>query len=186
MRAVLLDRGERQHRDPAPAASPAAAMSAQVISIQSRLGSVMGSLGLSPSVPGSPIVAVARCERSNRCRAQACRRIVLAGWPPLAAAADDAQRPLRRSTRSRSAPTGWPRPSTAASTRRSPTAPTAAYGLDVTIVPGGPQANNRILLPVGKIDFYHERQHAAGLRRGRAERADDRGRRACSRRTRRS
>ncbi len=27
-------------------------------------------------------------------------------------------------------------------------------GLDVTIVPGGPQANNRMLLPVGKIDFY--------------------------------
>src|SRR6266403_1180640 len=28
------------------------------------------------------------------------------------------------------------------------------YGLDVTIVPGGPQVNNRLLLPVGKIDFY--------------------------------
>src|SRR5437588_1510809 len=28
------------------------------------------------------------------------------------------------------------------------------YGLDVTIVPGGPNANNRILLPVGKIDFF--------------------------------
>jgi len=28
------------------------------------------------------------------------------------------------------------------------------YGLDVTIVPGGPQINNRILLPVGKIDFF--------------------------------
>ncbi|HEV2957853.1 MAG TPA: ABC transporter substrate-binding protein [Xanthobacteraceae bacterium] len=28
------------------------------------------------------------------------------------------------------------------------------YGLDVTIVPGGPQTNNRILLPVGKIDFF--------------------------------
>jgi NitT/TauT family transport system substrate-binding protein len=28
------------------------------------------------------------------------------------------------------------------------------YGLDVTIVPGGPQVNNRILLPVGKLDFY--------------------------------
>ncbi len=28
------------------------------------------------------------------------------------------------------------------------------YGLDVTIVPGGPQVNNRILLPIGKIDFY--------------------------------
>jgi NitT/TauT family transport system substrate-binding protein len=28
------------------------------------------------------------------------------------------------------------------------------YGLDVQIVPGGPQANNRMLLPVGRIDFY--------------------------------
>jgi NitT/TauT family transport system substrate-binding protein len=27
-------------------------------------------------------------------------------------------------------------------------------GLDVTIAPGGPQANNRMLLPVGRIDFY--------------------------------
>jgi NitT/TauT family transport system substrate-binding protein len=28
------------------------------------------------------------------------------------------------------------------------------YGLDVTIVPGGPNVNNRILLAVGKIDFF--------------------------------
>ncbi len=28
------------------------------------------------------------------------------------------------------------------------------YGLDVAILPGGPNANNRVLLPVGKIDFY--------------------------------
>jgi len=28
------------------------------------------------------------------------------------------------------------------------------YGLDVTILPGGPNVNNRILLPVGKIDFF--------------------------------
>jgi NitT/TauT family transport system substrate-binding protein len=28
------------------------------------------------------------------------------------------------------------------------------HGLDVTIVPGGPNANNRILLVVGKIDFF--------------------------------
>ena len=28
------------------------------------------------------------------------------------------------------------------------------HGLDVTILPGGPNSNNRILLPVGKIDFY--------------------------------
>ncbi|MBR9911123.1 MAG: ABC transporter substrate-binding protein [Gammaproteobacteria bacterium] len=28
------------------------------------------------------------------------------------------------------------------------------FGLDVTIVPGGPLVNNRILLPVGKLDFF--------------------------------
>src|SRR5262245_12037026 len=28
------------------------------------------------------------------------------------------------------------------------------YGLDVVIVPGGPNTNNRILLPVGRLDFY--------------------------------
>ena len=28
------------------------------------------------------------------------------------------------------------------------------YGLDVTVVPGGPQINNRILLAVGKLDFF--------------------------------
>ena len=28
------------------------------------------------------------------------------------------------------------------------------YGLDVAIVPGGPNVNNRILLPVGKLDFF--------------------------------
>jgi len=30
----------------------------------------------------------------------------------------------------------------------------AKYGLDVEIVPGGPQINNRILLSAGKLDFY--------------------------------
>src|SRR5580698_9732883 len=30
----------------------------------------------------------------------------------------------------------------------------AKYGLDVTIVQGGPQANNGILLAAGKLDFY--------------------------------
>src|SRR5215216_4734976 len=28
------------------------------------------------------------------------------------------------------------------------------YGLDVTIVPGGPNANNRMLLIAGKLDFF--------------------------------
>ncbi len=30
----------------------------------------------------------------------------------------------------------------------------ARYGLDVRIVPGGPQSNNELLLPSGKLDFY--------------------------------
>jgi NitT/TauT family transport system substrate-binding protein len=30
----------------------------------------------------------------------------------------------------------------------------AKYGLDVTIVQGGPQANNRLLLVAGRVDFY--------------------------------
>ncbi|WP_374547230.1 ABC transporter substrate-binding protein, partial [Rhodoblastus sp.] len=30
----------------------------------------------------------------------------------------------------------------------------ARYGLDVTILPGGPQKNNRLLLAAGKADFY--------------------------------
>ena len=53
------------------------------------------------------------------------------------------------------------------------------YGLDVTIVPGGPNVNNRILLPVGKLDFFMSRQHAAELRRGRTEHADGRRWRRC-------
>ena len=28
------------------------------------------------------------------------------------------------------------------------------YGLDVTIVPGGPNVNNRILMTAGKIEFF--------------------------------
>ena len=46
------------------------------------------------------------------------------------------------------------------------------YGLDVTIVPGGPQVNNRMLLLAGKIDFFMSAQLAAGLRRGGAEHPD--------------
>ena len=42
----------------------------------------------------------------------------------------------------------------AASIRRWSTGPTRRHGLDVTIVPGGPQKNNRLLLAAGKVDFY--------------------------------
>jgi len=42
----------------------------------------------------------------------------------------------------------------AASIRRVADGTYAKFGLDVTIVPGGPQVNNRILLLAGKIDFF--------------------------------
>ena len=54
----------------------------------------------------------------------------------------------------------------------------AKYGLDVTIVQGGPQANNGLLLAAGKIDFYMGGNMLLRLRRGRAEPADRRRRRA--------
>ncbi len=41
----------------------------------------------------------------------------------------------------------------AASIRRSSTALTRAYGLDVTIQQGGPQINARLLLAAGRVDF---------------------------------
>ena len=41
----------------------------------------------------------------------------------------------------------------------------AKYGLDVTILQGGPQANNGLLLAAGKIDFYMGGNMLLGLRR---------------------
>ena len=37
------------------------------------------------------------------------------------------------------------------------------YGLDVTIRQGGPNVNNRILLPVGKIDFFLSANNLQGF-----------------------
>ena len=37
------------------------------------------------------------------------------------------------------------------------------YGLDVTIRQGGPSVNNRILLPVGKIDFFLSANNLQGF-----------------------
>ena len=42
----------------------------------------------------------------------------------------------------------------AASSRRLADGTYKKYGLDVTIVPGGPNTNNRILLTAGKLDFF--------------------------------
>src|SRR3977135_161086 len=40
------------------------------------------------------------------------------------------------------------------------------YGLDVTIVPGGPNENNRMLLIAGKIDFFMAGKPAMSVDRG--------------------
>ena len=53
----------------------------------------------------------------------------------------------------------------------------AKYGLDVTIVQGGPQANNELLLGGWTARLLHGRQSFARLRRGRPERPDRRRRR---------
>ena len=51
------------------------------------------------------------------------------------------------------------------------------YGLDVTIVPGGPNANNRMLLLAGKIDFFMSANTLQGFDAVDQQRADGRGRR---------
>ena len=52
----------------------------------------------------------------------------------------------------------------------------AKYGLDVTIVPGGPQVNNRIPLLAGKIDFFMSANSLQGFDAVDAEHPDHRGR----------
>ncbi len=52
-----------------------------------------------------------------------------------------------------SAPTGSPRAATAAGTRRSPTAPSRNTASTSRSSAGGPQVNNRPMLPAGQIDF---------------------------------
>ena len=59
------------------------------------------------------------------------------------------------------------------------------YGLDVTIVPGGPQANNGLLLAAGKLDFYMGGNLLLAFDAVDAEPADRGRRRSISRRTRR-
>ena len=63
-----------------------------------------------------------------------------------------ARRRLRR-TRSPSAPTGSPRPSTAATTRPSPTAPTPNTA-STSPSPGRPAGRQPALLIAGQIQFY--------------------------------
>ena len=62
--------------------------------------------------------------------------------------------PPSHSTRSSSAPTGSPTRRPAASIEAVADGTYAKYGLDVTIVPGGPQSNGALLLLFGKIEFF--------------------------------
>src|SRR5215813_12769705 len=48
------------------------------------------------------------------------------------------------------------------------------FGLDVVIVPGGPNTNNRILLPVGKLRFFKGPKFVAVIRRSRKQHSDRR------------
>ena len=72
----------------------------------------------------------------------------------VAHAGHAARRPRRRaSTRSATIPTGAPRPSTAASTMRSPTASTRSAGIEADIRMGGPQLNMSQILLGGVVDM---------------------------------
>ncbi len=59
-----------------------------------------------------------------------------------------------RSTRFRSEPTGCAEAEHGGFFQAVADGTYKKYGLDVTIVPGGPNANNRILLIAGKLDFF--------------------------------
>ena len=65
------------------------------------------------------------------------------------------RRPAKtRPTKSRSAPTGSPKAEHGGFYQALADGTYRNYGLDVTIVQGGPQVNNRLLLAVGRIDFF--------------------------------
>ena len=70
----------------------------------------------------------------------------------MAACARGAPKP--RWTRSRSAPTGFAEAEHGGFFQAVADGTYKKYGLDVTIVPGGPNDNNRMLLIAGKLDFF--------------------------------
>ena len=69
-------------------------------------------------------------------------------WPSSPARGAD------RWTRSRSEPTGSREAEHGGFFQAVADGTYKKYGLDVTIVPGGPNANNRMLLIAGKLDFF--------------------------------
>ena len=108
-------------------------------------------------------------RRTLRAARRPARRRCARGRAPPA-------RTRRRPTASCSPPTGSRRPSTAASTRRSPRAPTASTASTCTIRHGRP-AGQRPAAARGRTARRRDGRRAAGALRGRAERAGRRDRR---------
>ena len=160
MRPVLLDRRHRQHRDPAPRRrrrrNPArsfpssralAASSGLVIRTAARVILRVSRRGR------LRIVALPIAEDVTRCRC--CQR--LSRLPVSCRPACRCRRtPRRAQTLDKvSFGTNWVAEAEHGGFYQAVADGTyRKYGLDVTIVPGGPNVNNRILLPVGKLDFF--------------------------------
>src|SRR5580704_14767931 len=129
-------------------AAPAPATSCQVMSIQLRLGSVI-------RVPLSDRMLYCRVadEKEQPMRLVKTCRTMLAGlgiWAGAAAGPASAQALDKVSFG-----TNWVAEGEHGGFYQALADGTyRKYGLDVTIVPGGPSTNNQILLPVGKIDFF--------------------------------
>ncbi len=185
MRPVLLHRGERQDGDPARGASPAPAISCQVMSIQSRLGSVIGlsrqavAESRGQRFPDHAILALP-AERSNL-HAVALERFCVACLR-LRHRRGRFRRPVGRA----SARQGHLRHQLGGRSRARRLLPGAGRRHLSQIRPrrdhrAGRAERQQPHPAAGRQDrFLSERQHAAGLRRGRAERPDRRGRRVVS------
>ena len=173
MRPVLLDRGERQHGDPARGVGAGAGdlLPGHVHPV------AFGQRHQGPTFRRAMLYCRVADEKEQPMRLAKTCRAMLAGWGlPLGAAAGPASAQTLDKV---SFGTNWVAEAEHGGFYQALADGTyRKYGLDVTIVPGGPSANNRILLPVGKIDFFLSANYAAGLRRRRAERAGHRGRRA--------
>ena len=140
-------------------AAAAPAMSCQVISIQSRFGRLIVALSAaSPDqirgrlFPGSCSIVAARSRRSKQCQLAKIVRSLLAA---LAAAAAGLAPAAAQTLDKVAFGTNWVAEGEHGGFYQALADGTyRKYGLDVTIVPGGPNANNRMLLVAGKIDFY--------------------------------
>src|ERR1700685_400127 len=128
--------------------APAPATSCQVMSIQLRLGSVIGV----PLCGVMPYCRVGEEKEQPMRLVKTCRTMlaVLGIWAGPAAGPAFAQALDKVSFG-----TNWVAEGEHGGFYQALADGTyKKYGLDVTIVPGGPNANNRMLLLVDKLDFY--------------------------------